>query len=78
MISYMSIIINNLEIDVNELGDRHDVTIGNAILYFRSGQLQKIRVTNPDGTTDTMFTKKTEKKDETWCSKTISVYTTPK
>ena len=77
MISYMSIVINGLEIDVNELGDRHDVAIGNSILYFRSGQLQKIRVANPDGTTDTMFTKKTEKKNETWCSKTISVYTTP-
>jgi len=78
MISYMSIVINGLEIDVNELGDRHDVAIGNSILYFRHGQLEKIRVTNPDGTTDTMFAKKTEKKDDTWCFKSISIYTTPK
>ena len=70
----MGIIINGLEIDVNELGDRHDVAIGNSILYFRHGQLQKIRVTNPDGTSETIFTKKPKEENENWCLKTISVY----
>lgn len=73
----MSIIINGLEVEVNEFGDRHDVTIGNAVLYFRNGQLEKIHVTNSDGTTDTMFTKKAEKKNGNWCFKTISFYTIP-
>lgn len=73
----MSIIINGLEIDVNELGDRHDVTIGNSILYFRHGQLGKIRVTNPDGTAETIFTKKTEGENKDWCLKAVSIYATP-